>query len=148
MVARTLIGEPGGCEMIAQQPDAYVFDIDAAVLAARLDGALAAEHGLRTLSQGAAYLTGPSVINDPALACFRVRDVLPLQTRVIAGHLRAHGVGVLEIKARGVDVSPEALRTALKLRGDNAATLLVGRIAGRRRAILAQRASRSGGPNV
>ena len=45
----------------------------------------------------------------------------------------------LEIKKRGVDIDPEKLRRDLKLRGDNAATLLITRIAGRATAILAMR---------
>ena len=51
-------------------------------------GALAAEHGLSAISAGIAYLTGPAPIDDPALACFEVEEVLPLDLRQIAGHLR------------------------------------------------------------
>ncbi|HBS74634.1 MAG TPA: SAM-dependent methyltransferase, partial [Microbacterium sp.] len=44
-----------------------------------------------------------------------------------------------EIKKRGVDVDPAALRTKLKLRGDAAATLVLTRVGDTRRAILADR---------
>ena len=142
IAVRTVVGNPGECADVAKKVEAYVFDVDAAVLAAGLSSALAAGHGLRALSGGATYLTAPSLINDPALACFKVQEVFPIQIRVLAKYLRAHGIGVLEIKTRGVDVSPDALRKELKLRGDNAATLLVTRVAGRRTAILAQRVSR------
>ena len=39
----------------------------------------------------------------------------------------------------GVDIDPERLRRSLKLRGDNAATLLITPVAGRAAAIVAQR---------
>ena len=55
--------------------------------------------------------------------------------------LRERHIGQLEIKKRGVDIDPEKLRRDLKLRGNNAATLLITQIAGRPTAILAQRVS-------
>jgi THUMP domain-like len=61
--------------------------------------------------------------------------------RAISKHLRERGIGRLEIKKRGVDIDPESLRRELKLRGDNAATLLITTIAGRPAAIVAQRIS-------
>ena len=66
--------------------------------------------------------------------------MLPLRNsqtcRAICANAR---IGQLEIKKRGVDIDPEKLRRELKLRGDNAATLLITRVAGRPTAILAQR---------
>ncbi len=51
----------------------------------------------------------------------------------------ARGIGTLEIKKRGVDVDPAALRTRLGLRGPESATLLLTRAGGRRLALLADR---------
>ena len=42
------------------------FDVDPAVTAARLTGALAAEHNLAALAAGSTYLTGPTAIDDAA----------------------------------------------------------------------------------
>jgi hypothetical protein len=53
--------------------------------------------------------------------------------------LRQRGIGRLEIKKRGVDVDPAALRTRLKLSGSESATLFLTRIGARRVAILADR---------
>ena len=136
---RTIIGHPHQSIPLATQPDRYVFDIDPAVLAARLTGTLAAEHNLRALAAGPTYLTGPQAIDDAALACFEVVEVLPLQTRRLAQYLRERSIGQLEIKKRGVDIDPEKLRRDLKLRGSNAATLLITPIAGRPTAIFARR---------
>ena len=141
LAARTLTGAPNQPIPIADKPDHYVFDVDPAVLAARLTGVLAAEHDLSALDSGPSYLTGPRSIDDAALACFEVADVLPLQLRKLALALRERSIGQLEIKKRGVNIDPERLRRDLKLRGDQSATLLITRIASRPSAILARRVS-------
>jgi hypothetical protein len=55
--------------------------------------------------------------------------------------LAERAIGRLEIKKRSVDIDPEKLRRELKLRGDNAATLLVTRTGESLVAILAQRST-------
>jgi hypothetical protein len=137
--ARTIIGAPDQPVPIVRDVDEYVFDVDAAVSAAHLNGVLAAEHLLSGLSNGPSYLTGPRALDDPALACFAVVDVLPFELRNVAGYLAERSIGRLEIKKRGVDIEPDALRRDLKLRGDDESTLLVTRIAGRMMAIVARR---------
>jgi hypothetical protein len=139
VAVRTIVNQPGVPIPIVNKTDRYIFDIDPAVLAAGLKGALAAEHELSALSDGPTYLTGPRAIADAALACFGVKDILPLRVRDLSRHLRAGGVGQLEIKKRGVEIDPEKLRRDLKLHGDNTATLLITRIAGRPSAIVARR---------
>ena len=59
--------------------------------------------------------------------------------KALSRALRERGIGVLEIKKRGVDVDPAKLRTSLKLRGDDAATLIVTRVSSRRLTLLADR---------
>ncbi|HVT29867.1 MAG TPA: class I SAM-dependent methyltransferase [Lacipirellulaceae bacterium] len=136
---RTVVGIPRQVLPIAEKPNRYVFDVDPAVLAAKLKGSLAAEHQLSALGDGPTYLTGPHALDDAALACFEVDDVAPLHPTMLAKYLSARGIGRLEIKKRGIDIDPEELRRQLKLRGDNGATLLVTQVAGRARAILAHR---------
>ena len=141
-VPRTITGQPSQSITLAHSVERFIFDIDPAVTAARLTGTLAAEHILRALAAGPTYLTGPRAITtDAALACFEVEEVLPFRTRTLASLLRDRHIGQLEIKKRGVDTDPEKLRRDLKLRGDNAATLLITLIAGRPTAILAKRVS-------
>jgi hypothetical protein len=137
---RSYTGSPDVPVQIVE-PARYVFDIDPAVRAAHLTGALAAEHSLAALSAGPTYLTGDLVIDDDLLSCFRVEVVLPLRVRLLAEYLRARSIGRLEIKKRGVDTAPEKLRRDLKLRGDNSATLLITNIAGRPASILTLRVS-------
>jgi hypothetical protein len=120
--ARTFIGDANVGIPIADRPDQYVFDVDAAVLAAKLKGALSAEHGLHALSFGPTYL--------------------PLRIPALAKYLSERGIGQLEIKKRGADIDPEQLRTSLKLRGTLAAVLLITLIGGRPAAILGRRPGR------
>jgi hypothetical protein len=141
--ARSIVGRPNQAIPVAQRLDRYVLEPDPAVRAARLTGALAAEHGLAALASGPSYLTGSVPLAEPALACFEAEDILPLKTRELSRYLRQRGIGRLEIKKRGVDVDPERLRRQLKLRGDREAVLLVTRLAGRPAAILAHRVRRT-----
>jgi len=125
----------------------YVFDPDPAVLAAGLSGALAAEHGLSATGPRAAYLTGDRAVADPALACFEVTDVLPLDLKRLRRLLHERGIGRLEIKKRiqnrikkrGVAHEPDQLRRRLHLRGEGSAVLLLTPIGGTVTAILARR---------
>jgi hypothetical protein len=117
----------------------FLFEPDPAVLASHLGGALAEQFGLAGVSAGIAYLTGPEAFDSPLLGCFAVDEVLPLDVRKIGDALRARGIGRLEIKKRGVDHDPETIRRQLKLDGDNAAVLILTKLAGKHSAILAQR---------
>jgi hypothetical protein len=139
LASRTIAGQAKQPVPIAGKPDRYIFDIDPAVLAAKLKGVLAAENKLSALSAGPTYLTGTQPIIDPALACFEVDAVMPLRVRELAKHLRACSIGQLEIKKRGIEIDPEKLRKQLRLRGNNAATLLITQVAGRPTVIVARR---------
>jgi hypothetical protein len=139
LAARTVTGPPNQPIAVAPKVERYVFDIDPAVLAANLKGTLASQYSLSALADGSTYLTGPQPIEDAALTCFEVDDVFPLEILKLARHLSERAIGTLEIKKRGIDLDPEKLRRELKLRGDNAATLLATRANGRSIVILARR---------
>jgi predicted RNA methylase len=138
-VLRTISGHPESVTMYADQLEGFLFEPDAAVLAADLAGELAAEHELSAVSPEVAYFTGPQPISDPAVACFAVDEVLPLNLRRVAQHLRARGIGRLEIKKRGVEHDPQQVRRALKLWGDDSATLILTKVNCKRTAIVARR---------
>jgi SAM-dependent methyltransferase len=138
---RTVIGRPDQPVPVSNKLRDFIFDIDPAVRAAHLQAALAAELNLSALAKGPSYFIGDASIADAAVRCFKIEDVLPLRMRAIAEHLRERGIGRLEVKKRGVDIDPDELRRELKLRGDNAATLLITRIVDRPAAIVALRIS-------
>jgi len=125
--------------LLARALARYLYEPDAAVLAAGLTGSLSAEHNLAALGPGIAYLTSDALITDRALACFAIEEVLPLDVRRLRQAMRERNIGRLEIKKRGVDITPEQLRRELKLNGDESATLLIAPIASRPTVMLAQR---------
>ena len=117
----------------------YVFEPDPAVLAAGLTWALAEQHRLKALAAGAVYLTGDSPIDDSALACFEVDEVLPLDKKRLKRLPAQRGIGRLEIKKRGLTIDPERLRHELRLKGNAAAVLILARRGASASAIVARR---------
>jgi hypothetical protein len=117
----------------------YLYEPDGAVIRARLIGDLARANGAWMLSDGIAYLTADARLDSPFARGFRVLERLPADERQLRQALAARGVGTLEIKKRGVDVDPAALRTRLKLRGDERATIVLTREEGRHVALLVER---------
>jgi len=117
----------------------YLYEPDGAVIRARLIGDLARRLDARMLSSGIAYLTADTLVETPFATAFRVTDVLPYDERTLRKELARRGIGSLEIKKRGVDVDPAALRRKLQLKGRASATLFVTRVAGRHSALLAER---------
>lgn len=117
----------------------YLYEPDGAVIRARLIGALAQRLDAGMVSGGIAYLTGDRLVETPFASAFRVVEELPAREKDLRRALAARGIGTLEIKKRGADADPAALRRRLKLRGDAAATLFLTRAAGRHVALLAER---------
>ena len=85
---------------------------------------------LRRVGEGVDYLTSDWLVSSPFLTAFEVQGRLSPGPQAIETDDRQNQIGTLEIKVRGVDFTPESLRARLRLRGDQAATLLV--IGGRR----------------
>jgi hypothetical protein len=121
-------------------PQCWIFDPDPALLRAGLLDAFAAARDLCRCAAGIDYLTGPSRVESPFLATFAVEDTLPLDMKTLARAVSARRLGPLEIKTRGVDLRPEAVRARLRPPGPNPATLLLLGGEGPARAVLARRA--------
>lgn len=121
------------------QVEEYIYDIDPAVRAAGLTGALARDQNLVALEKESGYLTSAIFCGHPLLTGFQVLDVLPLRVKSLSSFLRKQSIGRLEIKKRGIETDPEQLRQKLKLQGEESRTLLLTRLGEREIAILAQR---------
>lgn len=117
----------------------YVYEPDGAVIRARLIGDLARSINGRMLDSTIAYLTTDTAAPTPFARGFRVLERLPIDVGRLSRALANRGIGVLEIKKRGVDVDPARLRPKLSLRGDGHAVLVLTRIAGERVALIAER---------
>jgi hypothetical protein len=120
-------------------PSTWIFDPDPALIRSGLLDSFAAAHGLSRGSAGVDYLTGPVRVDSPFLSAFEVLDVLPLDVKTLRRVVAERRLGPLEIKTRGLDLRPEALRKHLRPPGPCPATLLVMGGAGPARAILARR---------
>ncbi len=136
---RSLVGAGESPADVADAIGPFVFEPDAAVLAADLGGALAREHGLESLVPGGAYLTGPSPVSDLALACFAVEAAAPFHARRVKSLLAERGIGRLEVKQRGTDLDPAGIARQLATRGEGRATLLLARLGRQVMAIIARR---------
>jgi hypothetical protein len=117
----------------------YLYEPDGAVIRARLIGDLARELDARMLRHDIAYLTADTLTPTPFASTFRVLEELPTKESELRAALKSRGVGTLEIKKRGADVDPAALRRRLKLQGRASATLVLTRIGARHVALLVER---------
>jgi hypothetical protein len=137
----TIHGTPNAEIPISPDIGRYVFEPHAAVLAAGLACVLAQQHGLSEVSPGIAYLTDDEIVDDPILSCFEVTEVLPFDPKYVKKAIRQRSIGNLEIKKRGVRVSPEQVRQEIRPKGDESATLLLLPVQRKVRAVLAKRVS-------
>ena len=87
-----------------------------------------------------AYLTAPWHHPTDFATAFEVLEVLPFDERVLRRWVAERGVGVLEIKKRGVEVDPAELRKRLRPRGKASATLIVTPTSVGVRAVVVRRA--------
>jgi hypothetical protein len=117
----------------------YLYEPDGSVIRARLIGDLARTLDGRMLSDGIAYITADTAIPTPFATAFRVIEVLPSDERKLRQVLQERRIGTLEIKKRGVDIDPAALRTRLRPKGPGSATIVVTRAEGRRVTLLVER---------
>jgi hypothetical protein len=67
-----------------------------------------------------------------------VLEALPYREKALRAALRARDIGTLQIKKRGVAVTPEELRERLRLRGSAAATLVLTRTPSGAQALLVE----------
>ena len=113
---------------IAPAAQRWLYEPDAAVIAARLVSAVAMQYGLARLQPQIAYLTGETFVSSPALAAFEVLDEMAFDTERLVGWFREHGGRCFEVKLRGVEVDPRrVMRELSPFRGELRSVLLYPR---------------------
>ncbi len=117
----------------------YLYEPDGAIIRARLIGDLARQLEGRMVSPDIAYITSDNAHQTPFAVGFRIHRVLPYKLVHIKKWVREENIGTLEIKKRGVDVDPAALRKSLPLKGSAEATLIITRLGDKRVAVIASR---------
>lgn len=114
----------------------YIYEPDNAAIRSHLLGELANSLGLKIFSSEIAYLTSATEVSSPWLKKYELIEDLPFDRKKLKAALKAGGIGPIEIKKRGTDITPENLRRELNLKGKEPATLIVTRVAGTHRALL------------
>ena len=114
----------------------FLYEPDGAVIRAGLVTAVAAgvEGGL--VDPHIAYVTSDMPFTTPFARSYAVLETLPYKEKALRAALHERDIGRLTIKKRGVHVVPDELRKRLALRGDNEATVVLTRVAGKGTALL------------
>ena len=99
--------------------------------------ALAHDESTHLISPGIAYTTSEKPLPSPGFANFEVLDSAEISTGAVRAMLKAHDVGKLTLKLRGVKVDPDQEIKRLKPKGKNSAILFYTRLNGEKVAILA-----------
>lgn len=116
----------------------FVYDLDPTVVRAGLVGELAKWTRLTALDYHVAFLTGPFV-ESPFAVGFRVDDVCPLDAKTVGKALLRRDVGRVTVVKRGVEADAEKLTATWKSDRPGHRTVILTRIDGRAKAILADR---------
>ena len=130
--------DPGAATVGVGEVGRYLYEPDGAVIRAGLVTAVAAGVNGRLLDHKIAYVTSDESFHTPFARSYRVVEELPYREKQLRAALRARGIGILTIKKRGVDVSPEQLRRRLDLHGEGSATLVLTRRSGAGVALLVE----------
>ena len=105
--------------------DRFLYEPKPAILAGQLAPSWAASHHLQYIHSGVAYFTSDFSREVAGGTCYEILEELPFDLKQIKRHLKKHDIGRLEIKKRGIDLTPEQLRKDLKPKGNNGATLII-----------------------
>jgi hypothetical protein len=116
----------------------FFYEPDGAVIRAGLVTAVAAGVQGHLVDRRIAYVSGDAAFHTPFARSYRVVEELPYREKPLRAALRERNIGTLTIKKRGVDIVPEQLRKRLALRGDEAATVVLTRVAGQGTALLVE----------
>jgi hypothetical protein len=114
----------------------FVYEPDGAVIRAGLVTAVAAGVQGGLVDEHIAYVTSDASYRTPFARGYQVVEELPYREKQLRAALRERDIGRLTIKKRGVDIVPEQLRRRLALTGDEEATIVLTRVAGKGTALL------------
>jgi hypothetical protein len=127
----TLVPDGGGAVAVAE-PGAFLLDPNPAVTRAALVEELARVTGTWKIDDRIAFLAGDAPVDTPFARTLRVLESAPWKDKLLAGRLRALGIGAVDIRRRGLAGNVEQLHRRLRLRGDGPkATLVMTRVRGR-----------------
>ena len=117
--------------------DQYIHEPDNAAIRSHLINLLAEQTNTHTIDPNIAYLSSNEPQSSPWLKSYKIIKELPFDRKQLKAHIKQNDIGTLEIKKRGADITPEALRKELSPKGPNKATLIITRIGDAHKAIFA-----------
>ena len=109
----------------------YIHEPDGAAIRAGLVAHLAQQLDAVPVGERIAYLSGdrlPDAALAPFVRSWRVREALPLNLKTLRARVREHGIGSLEIHKRGLPVSPDTVRAAVRPTGEAHETWVMTRL--------------------
>jgi hypothetical protein len=109
----------------------FLYDPDPAVVRAGLVTDLAQVLDAQQLDPHIAYLSGEKRVETPFARIHVVEDAMPFHLGRLRDHLRARGVGQVQVQRRGSPIDPEELTRKLRLAGSARRTLLLTQVQGR-----------------
>lgn len=124
---------PGGERLVHRQVPApavlgvrgWLGEPDGAAVRSACLSQLARGLGAGLVADQIAYLAADSPVASPWVTWFEVLETLPYQEKRLRQWVADAGVGILEIKVRGLDVDPAGLRRRLRPKGRASATLVL-----------------------
>jgi hypothetical protein len=116
----------------------YIHEPDNAVIRSHLINLLAEQTNTHTIDPNIAYLSSNEKQDSPWLKSYKVIKELPFDRKQLKAHIKQNDIGTLEIKKRGADITPEALRKELSPKGPNKATLIITRIGDAHKALFVE----------
>jgi hypothetical protein len=122
-----------------QPVGAYLYELDAAVIAAGGVDDLAAELDLWRVDSQLEWLSGDAIVGHPAVRGFAVIGECPARPRDIRAALREVEAGEIAVKPRGVRVNTSRLQRELRGSGERPVVLFWGSFGRKERCILADR---------
>ncbi|WP_037069855.1 class I SAM-dependent methyltransferase [Pseudonocardia acaciae] len=127
-------GDPVPC----RPPGPYLLDPSPAVTRAGLVEELARELGAWKIDPRIAFLSAEHPPHTPFGRTLRVLDDGPWREKELPARLRAHRIGPLDIRRRGLAGDVDALRRRLKTTGDRPGVLVMTRVNDRPWALLCE----------
>jgi SAM-dependent methyltransferase len=132
----TLTEEDDPDDHTVREVGGFLYEPDGAVIRAGLVTAVAAGVHGGLIDEHIAYVTSDEAFATPFARSYEVLETLPYKEKALRAALRERNVGRLTIKKRGVSVVPDELRKRLALSGDEEATIVLTRAAGKGTALL------------
>ena len=136
-------GLAGGLAAAERGPiSEYLLEPDSAIIRAGLVAQICTAVNGWLLDERIAYICCSTIPDaSPLYSRFAVRDTLPFSIKSLRAELRRRGIGRVEIKKRGIAMTPEEVRAQLRLDTSlpHFATVLLTRVGSQPVAVIADR---------